>query len=323
MIEPGVGEFAFAHRSLQEYLAGRYLLNVNYPAMAIAEHLADTHWREPILLALGHASMHSNLSDFEKLLDNILSFDPARSAFLPSATMLLADAYFEIAEFPERVRLLLFERLFSQYCSVPGELAPFSRFVEEFFSSVWGRSAIDSNEELAVEDLLVRALSHGDQPIALRAATLVHQCRIYSNSIAEALVAAQRIDSPELQWSIHRFLHVLVSRGEIESHLRFTPITRTVTDLNLNPELVEGLREVAQGMRILEIPPGRRKMRQKVQQLALSNLHFRTYLLEHPELAARNCGKPFMVQLHRSFGHRGIWRFRDQGVGLAASDVDG
>jgi len=287
MVERGTEEYAFVHRSLQEYLAGRYLLTCVAPGREIVDHGLDPRWREPVLLALGYASLRFRAEQLEALLGQILSRDSDADSPAPVGAMLLVEAYYEITGFPRVARQQVLRTLFERYSSraFPGNLEPFRRFVEQFFANVWGRSPIDSTEQLDVEDTLAAGLLSDDVEVAKAAAALIHERRIYSNRLAAALVSAQRHDSADSNWQIHRTLHVLVSRAELESRMPQSPAPAEAYGEFAGD--VELLKTILKDLRIIPAPAEIRKMRRNLKALRIDNLKMRQALIDRPTNAQK------------------------------------
>lgn len=74
LVEKAPDCFSFIHLSFQEFLAGRRMLrDRSRTADMMLDRLSDPRWREPILLALGHASLTWPRREFNALLSQILA----------------------------------------------------------------------------------------------------------------------------------------------------------------------------------------------------------------------------------------------------------
>jgi predicted NACHT family NTPase len=61
LIERADGYFSFLHRTFQEYLASIWLLDdPEHAVERIGAKMDDPRWREPVLLAFGHATLRGD-----------------------------------------------------------------------------------------------------------------------------------------------------------------------------------------------------------------------------------------------------------------------
>lgn len=82
--------FSFIHLSFQEFLAGcRILADGCNTADMVLDRLSDPRWKEPILLALGHASITWDRTDFNDLLSRLLEKKDSQYAGMAPASSLL------------------------------------------------------------------------------------------------------------------------------------------------------------------------------------------------------------------------------------------
>ncbi len=73
-VERAPRRYGFMHQTFEEYYAARYLVaRSKMRARLIREHLHDSHWNEPILLALGFVGMESSIESNDLLETAILA----------------------------------------------------------------------------------------------------------------------------------------------------------------------------------------------------------------------------------------------------------
>ncbi len=115
LAEQSTGNYAFFHRTFQEFLAARHLLaRRSTAAQRIGEKLDDPIWREPLLLALGFVMIDWGRESQIRLLTEVLAID-GQDALIPRATFLLADALLEIHKVPREVVEQIVTRLLTSY----------------------------------------------------------------------------------------------------------------------------------------------------------------------------------------------------------------
>jgi hypothetical protein len=101
--EQASGNFAFSHRTFQEFLAARHILDTkSEAARTIIERLDDPNWREPLLLALGLAMISARWDSEARttLVLDVLAGDDDDS-MVPRAAMLLVQAIPDLADAPD------------------------------------------------------------------------------------------------------------------------------------------------------------------------------------------------------------------------------
>ncbi|MFZ6179854.1 metallophosphoesterase [Nannocystis pusilla] len=68
----GEGLYGFVHLSFQEYFAARWIAgDLERLREALREHAADSRWREPLVLAIGHVAREM-AGEIEKVIDHLL-----------------------------------------------------------------------------------------------------------------------------------------------------------------------------------------------------------------------------------------------------------
>lgn len=105
LAEQSAGNYAFFHRTFQEFLAARYLLSDRERAADnIVERLDDPQWREPLLLALEFAMISPEWGPQTRaqLLEDVLAGDDP-DAQIPRSAMLVMSALPDLDNVPRHV----------------------------------------------------------------------------------------------------------------------------------------------------------------------------------------------------------------------------
>ena len=119
LAEQSKGNYAFFHRTFQEFLAARHLLaEPTTAAEKIGERIDDPIWREPLLLALGFIMIDPawGPEKSSRLLADVLAVDPP-NALIPRAAMLLVAALPDLRSTPTVVVEQIVARLLTSYAT--------------------------------------------------------------------------------------------------------------------------------------------------------------------------------------------------------------
>jgi hypothetical protein len=206
----GQDVYAFQHQTLEEYLAGRWLVGAPDAADRIARHIDDARWVEALRLGLGHLAGTAP-DRFDLLLTGLLT-GPARH----SAATLVATSLPELpAVHPHHVSAAVTALLEadSVHAAATTDDAPTVSLVHTLVTSqvplVGGAPVLDP-----VTAAIVAALSAKDDPwLVATAARVVEALGLFSREIAECLCRAQYHDSPEYGWRTVRALHAIVNEA--------------------------------------------------------------------------------------------------------------
>lgn len=280
MVERGDKEFAFGHRSLQEYLAGRCLFSdKTLSPENLVEKGLDPLWSEAFALAIGHASTSLPKQEFERRLTDLICVRSDDLNKIPDGAMCVSKALEEVSSTPIAALNGILDIFLNRYCSSSflAQMRPFEQFVENFVARSWGNCNNESAPEVAVENAIVERLTSKDPLVASRAATLITRRRIYSSKIAGALVAAQPNDSAETDWTLHRSLYILLSRPVVENAL-------TPADTDADDDILASMEAEGYRFQVVDAPPERTKSINKLAALDLPQLKFRRWLMSNPEI---------------------------------------
>lgn len=201
LAEQSAGNYAFFHRTFQEFLAARHLLaKREIAAKRIGEKLDDPAWREPLLLALGFVMIHWGRESQIRLLTEVLAID-GQDALIPRATFLLTDALLEIHEVPTEVVEQIVTQLLNSYSISMEQIQALGlrERIEQMFIRLRQCSQIDVvNHSLA--DAVRRPGEKRDLTFAV--ANIVRQTNWYTDEIVETLMLAVKRDSNILEWPV-------------------------------------------------------------------------------------------------------------------------
>lgn len=201
LAEQSAGNYAFFHRTFQEFLAARHLLaKREIAAQRIGEKLDDPLWREPLLLALGFVMIHWGRESQIKLLTEVLAID-GQDALIPRATFLLTDALLEIHEVPTEVVEQIVTRLLISYSISMEQLQArgLRERIEQMFIRLRQGSQTDVVNHLFADAIRRPGEKHG---LTFAMANIVRQTDWYTDEIVESLMLAVGRDSSVLEWPV-------------------------------------------------------------------------------------------------------------------------
>lgn len=202
------GNYAFFHRTFQEFLAARHLLASRDKASAeIRGRLDDPLWREPLQLALGFAMLDRVgwlPNERSKLLLDVLEAD-GPDALIPRASLLLVAALPDMANTPESVVKKAVERLLASYAISleQAHAGALQRQIEQALEQLrQGRQ-----KETAAKTMAALIGSQGGtRDLAPATAALLRRIGWFTPDLVKALLVAVERDRPEGDWPIRRAL---------------------------------------------------------------------------------------------------------------------
>lgn len=210
LAEQSSGNYAFFHRTFQEFLAARHLLADRPKAAArIAERLDDPIWREPLMLALGLAMLEFGPETRIGLLTDVLAADDPQ-ALVPRAALLLVNALPDLREVPGTVVNQIVIRLLTSYDrSLQQERGVGLReqIEQSFVNLCAGRHAEAVIRQMS--DCIRRSAGHD---LSGATAHLLRRTHGFNAELIEGLIAAVNRDRPGIDWPIRRSLQSALGR---------------------------------------------------------------------------------------------------------------
>lgn len=229
LAEQGRDNYAFFHRTFQEFLAARHLLADRPTAAAkIGDLLDDPLWREPLLLALGFAMIDPGWGPAarSRLLADVLAAD-GPDAVIPRAALLIVTALPDLRDAPAAVVGQTAVRLLAFYATTQGQeqAGAVREQVEQAFVRLKeGRQAEMVSREVAgairrpaaaspaaASAASAAKSSAGAAGLAGAAAALLRRIDWFTTDLVEALLAAVDRDRPDQDWPIRRALLAALS----------------------------------------------------------------------------------------------------------------
>ena len=204
LAEQSPRNYAFFHRTFQEFLAARHLLaDREAAAERISDRLDDPLWREPLLLALGFAMVDPEWGPEarHRLLAEVLTAD-GPNAVIPRAALLVVTALPDLRDVPAEVVgqtavQLLTSYSISQDQTQGGELR--EQIEQAFVRLREGRQADTVARQVA------EAVRHqpGGREIAGAAAALLRRIDWFTTELLESLLLVVHRDLADLDWPVH------------------------------------------------------------------------------------------------------------------------
>jgi hypothetical protein len=206
LAEQSVGNYAFFHRTVQEFLAARYLLaDRQRAAGSIVGHLDDPLWREPLLLALGLAMIDPEWNEppqaRARLLEDVLAADDQDSP-IPQAAMLVMSALPDLKDVPQRVLARLVGQLLRSYALSQGQSQ--AEGLRESIRDAFARLHRGPQAGPAAE-VIAAAVSQpaADHDCAGAAAEILLRVGWFTTEIVDALLRETHRDQARLGWPVH------------------------------------------------------------------------------------------------------------------------
>ncbi|MFF3773314.1 hypothetical protein [Streptomyces sp. NPDC002232] len=242
----GQNLYGFLHLSIEEYLAGRWLVDRRWSSGPgpLGEHLGDPRWAEAIRLGLGHLS-RTDPDRLDALVTGLLAGDGgARTA------VLLCTAPRPIARRalrPSHVRAVVTALLDADPATLPEAAAALESVVRDqrWLFGDGQRTSVVALDELAV------AIASSDPARSSSAARSAERLSLTDRPIVEALFRAQERDGEETGWASVRALSALE-----EAHRRALPPPDPEKAAEVWGGLAEVVRQTLSGVRV-EVPEPR------------------------------------------------------------------
>jgi hypothetical protein len=200
--------YGFAHRTYQEFLAGRAL--VQSGPEEIYRRWRDPHWREVVLLGLG--SRGAEPAAFEALLASILDLDRSAARHWPWGAMLVCEVTRETGDAGTGCLERALQELLKVYseCQQAGICGEFLSYVEGTFTEV-----PEAKADCASRALLA-SLQAGPPALAQAAASILSRTGRPDMALGKALLDGLPRDGPGLNWPIQSALQQFVAAGDLE-----------------------------------------------------------------------------------------------------------
>ena len=203
-VEPGV--FKFFHRTVQEYLAGKWLLSQDNLATTILRYIQSVRWREALLFALGQQALVS-LSKLEQVINQLLAGAHTEHGNTP--ILLVGSA---LRDFPSLSPLII-DNLANAIIQAYKDLEPNEHDathrtqLEEAFSQLCRECRSDQKtnaQQLKDFVLSVLALppSRHNRLQALACVRLLKKARHYFEDLVPAIEKLLTFDDETLTWPV-------------------------------------------------------------------------------------------------------------------------
>lgn len=208
LAEQSAGNYAFFHRTFQEFLAARHLLADSEGAAAsIVERLDDPQWREPLLLALGLVMSGGEWEDpeyREHLLEAVLRGDDQGTP-IPRAALLVMNALPGLTNVPRPVLARLIGRLLHSYTLSRGQAQAegLRDSIHDAFARIHAGPAAAVAAEVIAEAIRAQEPGRND---ANAAAEILLRLNWFTTEIVDALLQVahrdqDRLDRP-VRWAL-------------------------------------------------------------------------------------------------------------------------
>lgn len=223
LIERADGYFSFLHRTFQEYLASIWLLDDTDLAVdRIASRMDDPRWREPVLLAFGHAKLHGNSQrDYrDKLISQMIASTEPGLAVRRARFIALATA--DMASLPSiGVYVSLLEIVLTGAEGRRLRDLPEAQRVD-IEDAVFAMA--DRDPEI-FETALVQLLNDGTNAIRASVAHLIADNRWRTQGLLEALRVAEHLEDDRFDYAAARAL------SQVRTALAFPEIAKKLDEL--------------------------------------------------------------------------------------------
>jgi hypothetical protein len=217
LAEESPGNYAFIHRTFQEFLAARHMLaNLASAAFEIKSRLSDPLWREPVLLALGFAAISHEYGPTEKheFFRTVLSADD-EPVLLPRATLTVISAVPDLRGLNEDVVKDIVVRLVDAYarCMRQGRSETLAARYETAL-----RKLLDSAQSRQVQALLIEIARKDETSNDCTSviARIAGRLEWFTIELLEVLLDRIALDRSEFDWPIHSALAYALGRPDAD-----------------------------------------------------------------------------------------------------------
>lgn len=206
LAEESAGNYAFFHRTFQEFFAARYLLaDRERAAGGIVERLDDPQWREPLLLALGLAMISPEWAEpgaRVQLLEDVLA-DDGRGTPIPRAAMLVMSALPGLKDVPLHVLARLVGQLLRSYALSQGQSSAqgLRESIRDAFARLRRGPQAGPIAE-AISAAIRQPAEAAGQDQAGAAAEILRNIGWFTTEIVDALLRVAHRDQARIGWPV-------------------------------------------------------------------------------------------------------------------------
>ncbi|WP_432994005.1 trypsin-like peptidase domain-containing protein [Dactylosporangium sp. CA-233914] len=205
LAEQSSGNYAFFHRTFQEFLAARHLLSDREHAAArIVARLDDPLWREPLLLAVGLVMASPEWGGPEtraRVLEDVLVGDD-RDPLIPRGAMLVVSALPNLDDVPVRVVARIVEQLLG--CYAFSQRQSQAERLREEICDVFARLRDGPQADLVAKSIGEAIQRNGAaRDHAGAAAEVLLRIGWFTTGTVDALLRVVHRDQPDLGWPVH------------------------------------------------------------------------------------------------------------------------
>ncbi|MFC1435439.1 hypothetical protein ACEZDB_32840 [Streptacidiphilus sp. N1-3] len=205
LAEQADDNYAFFHRTFQEFLAARHLLSDREHAAArIVERLDDPLWREPLLLAVGLVMASSEWGGAEsrtRLLQDVLAADD-EDLLIPRGAMLVVSALPQLDGVPKRVVDRIVEQFLGCYAFIQRQSQ--AERLRKGICDVFARLREGPQADLVAEAIgAVIRRPRTDRDHAAAAAEIMLRIDWFTTGTVDALLQVVHRDQAALRWPVH------------------------------------------------------------------------------------------------------------------------
>lgn len=203
--EQGEKTFCFLHRTFQEYLAAKRLIDNEQTAIAnIVDRLSDPIWREPVLLSIAYTYSYWPKEKFHKLIESLVSAEDQLKDLVPRGILLIASALPDM----DKVEPELFKKIVQEFLEAFGNQKGIGRFksIRNSIKTVIDNLRKSEREKeffVACRELLAYPIYNDVQWALLHLAATDSW---YKPEWIEHLLEHLEEDSPEWSWPIDLIL---------------------------------------------------------------------------------------------------------------------